>query len=100
MSLCHLSIVAQKRRLLVEVIVLLEPIDLGLDITVDDIALLILETPGNNNQEIAFTDPEPLLDLTLDPTGARHTVLASDTYMVCPEHQVGSAEYLSISLLR
>jgi len=56
-----------------DVIVLLEPVYLGPDVAVDDIALLVLETPWNNDQEIPLADPEPLLDLALDPPGARDT---------------------------
>jgi len=78
--------------LLAEVVVLLEPVNLGPDVTVDDVALFILETPGNNNQEVALAYPEPLLDLALDPPHARDTVLATDADMVCPEHQVGPAK--------
>ena len=78
----------------------LEPVYLRSDVTVDDIALFILETPGNDNQEIAFADPEPLLDLTFDPPGARDAVLTADTDVVCPEHQVGAGKQFPISLLR
>ena len=78
----------------------LEPVDLGSDVAVDDIALLVLETPGDDNQEVAFAYPEPLLDLALDPPGACDAVLATDAYVVCPEHQVGPGEYLPVSLLR
>lgn len=82
------------------VIVLLEPVYLGPDVAVDDIALLVLETPWNNDQEIPLADPEPLLDLALDPPGARDTVLAADTDMVCPEHQLRPAKDLLVLLLR
>jgi hypothetical protein len=85
------SAVAEKT-LLAEVVMLLEPVHLGPDVTIDDIALLILETPGNNNQEIAFAYPESLLDLALDPPHPRDAVLATDADVVCPEHQVGPAE--------
>ena len=79
---------------------LLEPVYLRLDVPVDDIALLVLETPGDDDQEVTFAYPEPLLDLTLDPSRARDTVLAADADVVCPEHQVGPGEYLPVSLLR
>jgi len=93
------STVAQKV-LLAEVVMLLEPVYLGPDVTIDDIALLVLETPGNNDQEIAFAYPEPLLDLALDPPHACDAVLATDADVVGPEHQVGPAEYLPVSFLR
>jgi len=67
----------------------LEPVYLGLDVAVDNIALLVLETPGNNDQEIAFAYPEPLLDFALDPSGTRDAILATDADVICPEHQIG-----------
>jgi hypothetical protein len=88
------------RGLLTEIVVLFEPVYLGPDVPVDDIALLILETPGDDNQEVAFAYPEPLLDLALYSSRARDAVLAADADVVCSEHQVGSAEDLAIPFLR
>jgi hypothetical protein len=87
------------QKLLAEIVVLLEPVYLGFDVPVDDIALLILETPGDDDQEVTFTYPEPLLNLAFDPSRARDTILATDTDMVCPEHQVGTGEDLTVPLL-
>ncbi len=87
--------------LLTEIVVLFEPVYLGPDVPVDDIALLVLETPGgDDNQEVAFAYPEPLLDLALYSSRARDAVLAADADVICSEHQVGPAEDLAIPLLR
>lgn len=89
----------EKRELLVEIVVLLKPVYLRPDITVDDITLLVLKTPGDDDQEVTFAYPEPLFDLAFNPSGARDAVFAADTDVVCPEHQVGPGEYLPVSLL-
>ena len=65
-----------------------------------DIALLILEAPGDNDQDIALADPCPLLDLSLDPSHPVDTVGAADLDMVCPHHQLGAPELLPVLLLR
>ncbi len=86
--------------LLAEIVVLLEPVYLGPDVAVDNIAFLVLETPGNDDQEIAFAYPESLLDLAFDAPCACDAVLAADTDVVCPEHQVSPGKYLPVSVLR
>ena len=87
-------------KLLVEEVTSLEPVYLGPDIAVDNVALLILETPGNDDKKIPFTYPEALLDLALDPPGPCNTVLTTDPYVVCPEHQISPGEYLPVSSFR
>lgn len=78
----------------------LEPVYLGPDVAVDNIALLVLETPGDDNQKIALAYPEPFFDLAFDPPGACDAVLTADPDMICPEHQIGPGEYLPVSLFR
>jgi len=59
---------------MLEIFVAAEPVYLGRCVSINDIALLILEIPGNNDQDIAFTNPNPLLDFALDPPKARDAV--------------------------
>jgi len=46
-----------------------EPVHLRGGVPVDDIALIILERPGDNDQDVALADP----DLLLDPPSAPRT---------------------------
>jgi hypothetical protein len=77
-----------------------EPVRLGLEIPEDDIAFLILETPRSDDNRIAFPDPGPLLDLSLDPAHAGDTVDAPDADMICPEHLFSKGELFVIPLFR
>jgi hypothetical protein len=85
---------------LVEEIAPFEPIYLCPDISVDDIAFLVLETPGNDDEEVPFTYPETFPDLALDPPDACYAVLTTDPYVVCPKHQISPGKHLPVSLLR
>jgi len=87
-------------KLLVKEVTPLEPVYLSPDVAVDDITLLVLEAPGNDDKKIPFTYPEALLDLALDPPGPCNTVLTTDPYVVCPEHQISPGEYLPVSSFR
>ena len=53
-----------------EIVVPVQPFHLRTRIPVDDIALFILEIPGNNNEDVPFTDPDFLFYLALDPPHA------------------------------
>jgi len=75
--------------------VLAQPVSLGWQVAVDDIALLVLETPGGDNHDVAFPDPGALLDLSLDPAHAGDTIVTPDTDMVCPHHEVSECELLT-----
>ena len=70
-----------------EIIIFAQPVCLGGQIAVDDIALLVLETPRDNDNDVALADPGTLLDLALDPAHPLHAVLAADPDVVCPHHQ-------------
>lgn len=72
----------------------LEPVHLRPDVAVDDVTFFVLETPGNDNEEIPFAYPETFLDLALDPPDTCHAVLAADPYMVCPKHQICPGKHL------
>ena len=74
-----------------------EPVDLGLEVSVDDIALLILETPGDHDESITLADPDPLLDLALDPAHPGDPIDASDPDMVCAHHQICRCKHLPVS---
>jgi hypothetical protein len=76
-----------------------EPFHLGRQVPVQDIALFVLEGPWGHDQDIPFPYPDSLLDLSLDPAHARHPVVAPDTDMVCPHHQLCRGELLAIPFL-
>lgn len=74
--------------------VLAEPVRLGWQVAVDDIALLVLKTPGRDNNYIAFPYPGALLDLPLDSAHAGNPIVAPDPDMVCPHHEVSECKLL------
>ncbi len=51
---------------MLEIFVAAEPIYLGSCVSINDITLFILEIPRDNDKDIAFTDPNSLLDFALD----------------------------------
>jgi hypothetical protein len=63
-----------------------QPVRLGFEVTVDDVAFSLLETPGNNNNSVAFPDPSAFFIFPLILTHERYTVKAADRNMVCPMH--------------
>jgi hypothetical protein len=82
-----------------EVIISSQPFDLGAGIPINDIALLVLETPGDDDEDVPFTNPDFLFDLPLDPSHPGDAVETPDTDMVRPHHQFGTAEHLTVPLL-
>ena len=75
-----------------EIIVLAQPVCLRRQVPVQDIALLVLETPRDDDEDIAFPDPGALLDLALDPAHPLGAILAADADMVGAHHQFGHRE--------
>jgi hypothetical protein len=82
-----------------EVPVLPQPVHLGRQVPVDNIALVVLETPRDHNQGIPFPDPDALLDLSLDPPHTRDPIETAHPDMVCPHHQVGGTKHLVVPFL-
>ena len=82
-----------------EIIIAPEPFNLRTCIPVDDIAFLILEVPGNDNEDVSFTDPDFLFDLSLDPPHPCHAIKTADTDMICTHHQVSTPKHLPVSFL-
>ena len=82
-----------------QVIIPSEPLHLRTGIPVDDIALLVLEVPRDDNKDIPFPDPDFLFDLSLDPAHPRYAIEAADADMVCPHHQFSTTEYLPVPFL-
>lgn len=83
-----------------EVIVLPQPVCLGWQVPVQDIAFLVLEAPRDNDQDVALADPCTLLDLSLDTAHPLYAVVAPDTDMVCTHHQFGHGELFVQFLFR
>jgi hypothetical protein len=69
------------------VVVPSQPVSLGPDVPVHDIALFILKTPGRDDQHIAFPDPGTALHLPFDSSHPGDAIGTPDTYVVGPEHQ-------------
>jgi len=87
------------RGIFLKIIILAQPVGLRGKIPVDDIALLILEAPRDNDDDIAFADPCPLLDLALDPAHPFNAIVTADTDVVGTHHQFGLRELLAQFLL-
>ena len=82
-----------------KIIIAPEPLDLWTGVTVNDIAFFILEVPGDDNEDITFTDPDFLFDLSLDSAHPGHTIKTTDPDMVCTHHQFSVPEHLPVSFL-
>ena len=72
--------------------VLAQPVRLRRKVAVDDIALLVLETPRGDNHNVAFPYPGALLDLSLNPAHAGDAIVTPYPDMVCPHHKVSECE--------
>ena len=82
-----------------EVIIPPEPLDLRAGIPVNDIAFLVLERPGDHDQDVPLADPDLLFYFPLDPAHPGHTVKAADPDMVCAHHEFGTPEHLTVPFL-
>ena len=82
-----------------KIIVPAQPFHLRTGIPVDDIALFILEIPGDDNEDVPFTDPDFLFYLALDPPHAGDAIETTDTDMVCTHHQFGAPELFTVPFL-
>ena len=76
-----------------------EPLHLGPGIAVDDVALVVLETPGDDDEDVPFAYPDTLLDLALDAAHPGDPVATLHPDVVGPHHQFGNRKYLTVSLL-
>lgn len=72
--------------------VLPQPVRLGWQVTVDDIALVILKAPGGNDQDIPFPDPDALFDLALDPSHPADPVITPYPDMISPHHEISKSK--------
>jgi len=77
-----------------EIIIFPQPVCLRGQVPVKDIALLVLETPRDDDHDITFPDPCPLLDLALDPAHALNAILTADADVICPHHQFRDGKLL------
>src|SRR5512136_83813 len=77
-----------------------EPLHLGRQVPVQDIALLVLEGPGGDDQDVPLPDPDSLLDLPLDPPHPGDPVVTPHPDMVGPHHQLRRGKLLPVPFLR
>lgn len=77
-----------------------EPVHLRSGVPVDDVALIVLKRPGDDDQDVTLADPDLLLDLALDPPSPGHPVLPPNADMVGSHHHLGSSKDLTIPFLR
>jgi hypothetical protein len=82
-----------------KIIIAPQPFDLRTGIAVDNIAFFILEVPWDDDEDIPLTDPDLLLDLSLDPAKPGDTVKTLDTDMVCTHHEFGAPEHFTVPFL-
>ena len=69
---------------------------LGLRVSVLDVALVVLEFPDLDDEQVPFPDPHPLFQLARDPTETTFPVLAHDPYARGPEQLVRDSEDLLV----
>jgi hypothetical protein len=84
----------------IQVPVPLQPLDLRTGVAEGYIALVVLEAPGYDDQEIPFPDPESFFDLSLYPAQARGAISASHRDVVCTKHQFSAGELFLVFLFR
>lgn len=65
-----------------EIFVCAEPVHLRGSVAVDDIALIVLEIPGNDNKDVTLADPDPFLNFSLNSAKTGDTIRAADFDMV------------------
>ena len=83
-----------------QVVVLHKPLDLRLCISVNNVSLVVLELPRNDNEDITFANPDSFLDLTLDSAHTGNSVIASHTDVIGAEHQISGRKLLSVLFVR
>jgi len=77
-----------------------QPLHLRTGVPVGNIALVVLEAPGDDDEDISLTNPDLLLDLSLDPSHPGYPVKAPHPDMVCAHHEFGTGKYLAVPLVR
>jgi hypothetical protein len=82
-----------------EIIIAPEPFDLRTGIPVDNIAFFVLEVPWDDDKDVPLTNPDLLLDLSLDPAKPGDTIKTLDPDMVRTHHEFGTPEHLAIPFL-
>lgn len=75
-----------------EIPVLTQPVCLGREVPVDDIALVVLKAPGRDDQNIPFPYPDAFFDLAFDPSHPGNTIVTPHPDMICPHHEIGKSE--------
>jgi hypothetical protein len=76
-----------------------EPFDLGAGVPVDDIAFIVLEAPGDDDEDVALANPDLLLDLSLDPAHPGDPVVTFHPDVIGAHHQFGDRKHFPVPLL-
>jgi hypothetical protein len=71
-----------------EIPVLPQPVRLGREVPVDNIAFVILKAPGSDDEDVPFPDPDAFFDLTLDSPHPGYSVVTPHPDMICPHHEI------------
>jgi hypothetical protein len=74
----------------------LQPVHLGTGVSPDYIGLIILDFPGNDNNHITLSDPDPLLHLARNAAHPGNTIDASHFNAIGPKQAFHMTEYFSI----
>ena len=77
-----------------EIPVLPQPVSLRREVTVDNIAFVVLKAPGSDDQDIPFADPDAFFDLAFYSPHPGDTVIASNPDMICPHHEICKSKLL------
>jgi hypothetical protein len=83
-----------------QIIIPSQPFDLWPGIPVNNVALIVLETPGDDNQDVALADPDFFLDFSLDPSETGDPVETFYPDVVCTHHQFCHREHFTVPFLR
>ncbi len=77
-----------------------QPLNLGTGVPVDDVALVVLEAPGDDDEDVPFANPDLLLDLALDPAHPVDAVKTPHPDMIGAHHQFSAGKDLAVPLVR
>lgn len=82
-----------------QVSIFFQPFDLGSCVSIDDICLIILKAPWDDNKDVSFADPDLLFDLSFNPAHAGYTIYTFNPDVVRSHHQFCIAKCLMVSFI-
>lgn len=77
-----------------------KPVYLRRCVPVHNVALLILESPGDNDENVAFANPDPFLNLSFNTPKSCHPIRASYSDVIGTKHEFCLGKLFFSSFLR